>query len=197
MRESIRKGESTKQRILTEALELTSMVGVEGLSLGELAKKTEMSKSGLFAHFDSKESLQLEVLETAAARFIESVISPALLEPRGEPRLRALFERWIGWETLRDGGCPFMAAAFELDDRPGPVRDALAASQRDWLATLARAISIAVEEGHFRKDLDADQIAFEVYGVFMTFHLHQRLLGDAYARTRAKAALDRLLDCAR
>lgn len=191
------KGSDTKRRILNQAMDLASTVGVEGLSLGELAKATEMSKSGLFAHFDSKEGLQLEVIETAAAHFIETVVLPALREPRGEPRVRALFDRWLAWETLRTGGCPFMAASFELDDRPGPVRDALVATQLDWVEALTTAILIAVDEGHFRQDLDAAQTAFEVYGIFMAFHLHHRLLGDPKAHSRALNALEQLLTCAR
>jgi len=191
------KGEDTKQRILGQALDLASTVGVEGLSIGELAKATEMSKSGLFAHFDSKEDLQLQVLETATVDFIETVVSPALREPRGEPRVRALFERWLAWETLRTGGCPFMAAAFELDDRPGLVRDALVATQRDWVDTLTTAIRIAVDEGHLRKDLDASQLAFEIYGAFMAFHLHHRLLREPTAHSRAMTALEQQLQSAK
>lgn len=173
------------------------MVGVEGLTIGGLAKATEMSKSGLFAHFASKEDLQLEVLDTAAASFVEAVVAPALREPRGEPRVRALFDRWIAWETLRQGGCPFMAAAFELDDRPGPVRDALVTSQRDWIEALTKAVRIAIEEGHFRADLDPEQLAFEVYGTFMVFHLHHRLLADPRAESRARTALERLIASAK
>ena len=191
------KGQETKERILGEALDLASLVGIEGLTIGELARATEMSKSGLFAHFDSKEDLQIEVLETASALFIENVISPALREPRGEPRVRALFERWLAWETLRTGGCPFMAASFELDDRPGRVRDALVATQQDWVDTLTTAIRIAIDEGHFRSDLDASELAFEVYGAFMAFHLYHRLLRDAKAHQRATEALERLLACAK
>ena len=191
------KGQETKERILGEALDLASLVGIEGLTIGELARATEMSKSGLFAHFDSKEDLQIEVLETASALFIENVISPALREPRGEPRVRALFERWLAWETLRTGGCPFMAASFELDDRPGRVRDALVATQQDWVDTLTTAIRIAIDEGHFRSDLDASELAFEVYGAFMAFHLYHRLLRDPMAHQRATEALERLLACAK
>ena len=191
------KGQDTKERILGEALDLASTVGIEGLSIGELAKATEMSKSGLFAHFDSKEDLQLEVLRTGSAHFIETVVAPALREPRGEPRVRALFERWLAWETLRTGGCPFMAATFELDDRPGPVRDALVATQQDWVDTLVTAIKIAIDEGHFREDLDANQLAFEIYGAFMAFHLYHRLLREPKAHTRATDALEQLLSCAR
>jgi AcrR family transcriptional regulator len=191
------KGQDTKERILDEALDLVSTVGIEGLSIGELAKATEMSKSGLFAHFNSKEDLQLEVLRTGTTHFIETVVSPALREPRGEPRVRALFERWLVWETLRTGGCPFMAATFELDDRPGRLRDALETTQRQWIDTLTTAILIAMDEGHFHSEIDADQLAYEIYGVFMAFHLYHRLLRDPDARHRATDALDYLLRSAK
>jgi len=191
------KGQDTRERILGQALELVSTVGIEGLSIGELAKATEMSKSGLFAHFSSKEDLQIEVLRTGAVHFIETVVSPALREPRGEPRVRALFERWLVWETLRTGGCPFMAATFELDDRPGKLRDALETTQRQWIDTLTTAILIAMDEGHFHSDIDADQLAYEIYGVMMAFHLYHRLLRDPDARRRATDALDYLLRSAK
>ena len=191
------KGQETKERILGEALDLASTVGIEGLSIGELAKATEMSKSGLFAHFESKEELQLEVLKTATQQFTDLVVSPALREPRGEPRVRALFDRWLAWETLRTGGCPFMAATFELDDRPGRVRDALEATQREWIDTLTMAIRIAMDEAHFHPDIDADQLAYEIYGVFMAFHLYHRLLHDPEARRRATDALEYLLRSAK
>jgi len=191
------KGQDTKERILGEALDLVSTVGIEGLSIGELAKATEMSKSGLFAHFESKEALQLEVLRTGSAHFQETVVTPALREPRGEPRVRALFERWLAWETLRTGGCPFMAATFELDDRPGRLRDALETTQREWIDTLTKAILIAMDEGHFHTDIDADQLAYEIYGVFMAFHLFHRLLRDPNAHRRATDALDYLLRSAK
>ena len=191
------KGQETKDRILGEALDLASTVGIEGLSIGELAKATEMSKSGLFAHFESKEELQLEVVKTATTQFTDLVVLPALREPRGEPRVRALFDRWLAWETLRTGGCPFMAATFELDDRPGRVRDALEATQREWIDTLTKAILIAMDEGHFHPDIDPDQLAYEIYGVFMAFHLYHRLLRDPNARQRATDALDYLLRSAK
>ena len=133
------------------------------------------------------------MLEAAAAHFAETVVAPALREPRGEPRVRALFDRWIAWETLRTGGCPFMAASFELDDKPGRVRDALVATQKDWVGTLTTAIQIAIDEGHFRQDVDPAQLTFEIYGAFMAFHLHHRLLRDPQAHTRATNALELLL----
>jgi AcrR family transcriptional regulator len=191
------KGKQTKERILGQALDIASTVGIEGLSIGKLANATQMSKSGLFAHFESKEDLQLEVLNTASAQFTDLVVTPALREPRGEPRVRALFDRWLAWETLRTGGCPFMAATSELDDRPGRLRDALEATQREWINTLTKSVLIAMEEGHFHSDIDADQLAFEIYGVCMAFHLYHRLLRDPNARRRATDALEYLLRSAK
>jgi AcrR family transcriptional regulator len=191
------KGDETRERILDEAMALAGVVGLEGLSIGGLAKEIGMSKSGLFAHFESKEALQLKILETAGDRFVAEVLSPALRAPRGEPRLRSLFERWITWETARRGGCPFVEASYELDDRPGPVRDALAASQQDWVDTLATAVRIAIAEGHFRPDVDPAQFAFQMYGIFLAYHLYQRLLDADDAEDRARAAFELLLAACR
>ena len=132
------KGEQTRETILVHALGLATRIGIEGLTIGRLAEELGMSKSGLFAHFRSKEALQLEMLKLAGARMVDSVVKPALAAPRGEPRVRALFERWLAWERSPSlpGGCPFMAASFELDDRPGPVRDFVVQNLRDWLDTL-------------------------------------------------------------
>lgn len=192
------KGEATRERILDQAVMLTATVGLEGLSLGNLAKATSMSKSGLFAHFDSKEDLQLHVLETARAHFVDLVVVPSIREPRGEPRVRALFENWLSWEEHRTpGGCPFVAAAHELDDQPGPLRDALVGAQNEWVATIATAARIAVEESHFRSDLDGDQFAYEMYALFLGFHFYHRLLRDPLATTRARTSFERLLDNSR
>src|SRR5690349_10613587 len=137
----VRKGERTRDAILDGALRLASELGLEGLSIGRLAEELDLSKSGLFAHFGSKEDLQIRTLERAAARFGEVVVRPALEAPAGEPRVRALFERWLEWprRVRQPGGCIFVAAAAELDDRPGPARDRLVALQREWLGTLAGA----------------------------------------------------------
>ncbi len=193
------KGEETRERILQHALAIASEVGFEGLSIGELAKAADMSKSGLFAHFDSKEDLQLQALAAARRSFLETVISPALREPRGEPRIRRLFELWLIWEEGRvtPGGCPFIVASYEYDDRPGPVRDAVVSAQRDWVDTVATAAQIAVDEGHFRADLDTGQFAFEMYGIFLAFHLFHRLLGDPDAERRARSAFERLTEASR
>lgn len=192
------KGEATRERILDRAVMLAATVGLEGLSLGNLAKATKMSKSGLFAHFDSKEDLQLQVLETARVHFIELVVVPSIREPRGEPRVRALFENWLAWEENRKpGGCPFVAAAHELDDQPGPLRDALVGAQSEWVATIATAARIAVEEGHLSADLDPDQFAYEMYALFLGFHFYHRLLRDPLAASRARASFERLLENSR
>lgn len=193
------KGEETRALILDTALRMVSRLGLEALSIGGLAGEVGMSKSGLFAHFDSKEDLQLAVLQTAVDRFIAEVISPALKAPRGEPRVRALFEGWMDWEDAeyQPGGCVFLATANELDDRPGPLRDQLAASQRDWLEALATAARIAVEEGHFREDLDTRQFAYDLYSIILAYHHFSRLLRDPDAEARARRAFDGLMATSR
>jgi AcrR family transcriptional regulator len=192
------KGEQTREAILTHALGLATRIGFEGLTIGRLAEDLRMSKSGLFAHFRSKEGLQLEILRMAGARMVETVVKPALAAPRGEPRVRALFDRWLAWEQSPSlpGGCPFMAASFELDDRPGPVRDYVVQNLKDWLDTLAGAARIAVQEGHFRADLDCDQFAHDCQGIGLAFVHASRLMRDPRARERAQTAFETLLrDC--
>jgi AcrR family transcriptional regulator len=193
------KGEQTREAILAHALGLATRIGFEGLTIGRLADDLQMSKSGLFAHFRSKEGLQLEILRMAGARMVETVVKPALTVPRGEPRVRALFERWLAWEQSPSlpGGCPFMAASFELDDRPGPVRDFVVQNLRDWIDTLAGAARIAVQEGHFRADLDCEQFAHECQGIGLAFVHASRLMRDPKARVRAQTAFDSLLDASR
>ena len=170
-------------------------MGIEGITLGTLAESLQLSKSGLFAHFKSREALQIEVLRSAAEHFREIVVAPALKAPRGEPRIRALFERWLAWGKSKalPGGCVFVSAAVELDDRPGPVRDVLVQTQRDWIDLLAQTARAAIEEGHFRRDLDVDQFAFELYGIVLGFHHQSRLFRDPQALTRMQTAFDRLL----
>ncbi len=189
------KGEETRGAILERAIQLASEVGLEGLTIGRLAGALDLSKSGLFAHFASKEGLQIATLERAAERFGEVVLRPAFKAPRGEPRLRALVERWLRWpiEVPQPGGCIFVQAAVELDDRPGPARERLVALQREWVGTLAAAVRGAVAQGHLRRDVDAEQVAFELYGIMLSTHHASRLLGDPRASTRARRALERLL----
>ena len=190
------KGEETRQAILSRAFELAKTVGLSGLSIGRLAEETGLSKSGLFAHFGSKEALEVAVVEEAARQFVQFVMAPALRQPRGEPRVRALFERWILWGQ-RPGGCFFVGAMAELDDRPGPARDALVQTCKDWLDTLATAARITVTEGHFRPEVDPDQFAFEVYGIMLGFHAYQKFLRAPASLDRARDALERLLAGAR
>jgi AcrR family transcriptional regulator len=189
------KGAQTREAILETALSLASVGGLAGLSIGSLAREVGLSKSGLFAHFGSKEELELAVLQTAVDRFVSEVVTPALRQPRGEPRVRALFERWLDWEVAKflPGGCPFLAVAKEVDDRPGPVRDFLVRTQRDWLDALAAAARIAVVEGHFREDLDAEQFAYEVYSTILGCSQFHRLLRDPATWERCRAAFDGLL----
>ena len=196
----MRKGEQTKQAIIDHALKLATQVGFQGLTIGRLADDLKLSKSGLFAHFGAKEDLQIEVLKAAAERFIAAVVRPALTAPRGEPRIRALFERQIAWERTWDrlpGGCPIVAASIELDDCPGRAREFLVQSQRDWAETIANAARAAVREGHFRDDLDCEQFAYDFSGVMLAYHHAARLMKDPRARERAEAAFETLLRSAR
>lgn len=193
------RGEQTRQQILERALTLATQVGMEGLTIGRLAADLGMSKSGLFAHFRSKDALQVAVLDMAAQRFIEHVVRPALAAPRGEPRVRAVFERWFAWEQSPPlpGGCPFIAASFELDDRPGPARDYLVQSERDWTDVLINVARTAVQEGHFRPDLDVEQFAHDVRGIILAYCQVSRLLADPQARARAERAFEALVQTAR
>ncbi len=193
------KGERTRRHILDHALRMASTEGFDGLSMGALARALSLSKSGLFAHFKSKEMLQLQVLEAGEQQFIEAVVRPALLAPRGEPRVRAMVYRWTRW-ALGDGppgGCVFVAAATELDDRPGPLREALARSQADWVATLTRAVRLGVEEGHFSHRTNPEQVAFELYGALLGLHLYRRLLDRADAQALCDRAIERVFDSIR
>ena len=193
----MRKGEATRHAILDRATSLASEVGLTGLTIGYLADELELSKSGLFAHFQSKEALQIQVLEHAAASFTELVVRPALAQPRGIPRLRALFERWLAWSAELPGGCVFVGATSELDDRPGSVRDRLVELQRQWIDVIATSVRKAVEEGHVASDADPAQFAQDLYGIMLAWHHHSRLLNDRAAKGRAYHAFDALLAAVR
>ena len=195
---SIRKGELTRQAIVEQAARMATRIGLEGLSIGALAEELELSKSGLFAHFKSKEALQLHVLEFGIARFVETVVKPGLSAPRGEKRVRALFERWMDWpKSSGMSGCMFVALATELDDQPGPVRERLVQSQKDWLEVIANAVRTGVTEGEFRRDADPEQFAHELYGIMLANHHAVRLLRSRGAADRTKRAFARLLDSVR
>ena len=191
----MRKGDATRAAILERGVRLATQAGLEGLSIGRLATELGLSKSGLFAHFRSKEALQIQVLDASAERFVQEVVRPALREPRGERRLRAIFERWLAWTQTNSGpgGCLFVAAASELDDRPGAVRERLVALQKGWLEILATVYRTGVEEQQFRRDLEPDQFAYDLYSVMLGFHHAARLLRDPKADARANAAFERLI----
>jgi AcrR family transcriptional regulator len=193
------KGEETRAAILAHAVQLATRIGLDGLTIGRLATDLGLSKSGLFAHFRSKEALQIQVLDAAAERFIDEVVKPAVREPRGEPRVTALFERWLAWTKSNSGpgGCLFVAAAAELDDRPGAVRERLVALQKGWLEMVGIMFSTGVAAGRFRSDLDPDEFAHDLYAIMLGFHHAARLMKDPRAEARAHAAFERLLTTAR
>jgi AcrR family transcriptional regulator len=193
------KGDDTRSTVLGSALSLATQLGLDGVTIGKLAEHVGMSKSGLFAHFSSKENLQVAILDEARDRFVALVVAPALKKARGEPRVRALFENWLTWskQDFMPGGCIFVVAAVELDDRPGPARDCFLASQKDWLAVLSQAARIAIEEKHFRKDLDTEQVAYEMYALAHGYHFLRRIGDPAKAERRARTAFDRILADAR
>jgi AcrR family transcriptional regulator len=190
------KGDETRTAVLDQAVEVARRVGLSGLTIGSLAEQAQLSKSGLFGHFRSKVALQLQVLDHARARFEESVAQPALRTPRGEPRVRELFDRWLRWDAL-PGGCPFVAASTEFDDRPGAVRDRLVRDQRDMFDMIATIFRTGIAEGHFRDDADPEQFAQDFYGVMLACHHTGRLLGDTQAEIRARRAFEALLSAAR
>jgi AcrR family transcriptional regulator len=193
------RGADTRQVILERAAQVASVVGLEGLTIGGLAEDLELSKSGLFAHFQSKEALQVETLRFTAQLFVDRVVRPALKEPRGEPRVRALFERWLEWgrAEILEGGCLFVAASAELDDREGPARRELVRQQKGWLGLLSSVAGAAVIEGHFRSKLDTAQFAHDVYGVMLAWHHARRLMRDPRAEDRARRAFEALVLAAR
>ena len=191
---SLLKGQQTRAVILDAALGLASQMGLEGLSIGALAEVTRMSKSGVFAHFGSREELQISVVREYHAKFKEEVFLPAMHLPRGLPRLRALFDLWVRRVSVEiDSGCLYISGAVEFDDRPGPVRDALVAMVQSWQDALERAIAIAVTEGHLRADTGAEQMLFEVHGLILALHHDARFLCKPGAVERARAAFARVV----
>jgi AcrR family transcriptional regulator len=194
------KGEQTRQAILAGALGLVSEVGYEGLSIGVLAEKTHLSKSGLFAHFKSKEALQLGVLQEVVNRFTLRVVQPALAAPRGEPRLRVLFEKELEWirGAAEQRGCLLQRASADYRNRIGhPVRERLVQAMHDWWELLTRCAQTAIDAGQFRADLDAEQFVFEFDGITMMYQHRHVLMGDRSALARAQTAWEALLDRSR
>jgi AcrR family transcriptional regulator len=193
-----RKGEMTRAAIVEAALQAASRDGLEGLTIGTLADSMQMSKSGVFAHFGSREELQLAVLKAYVQRFVDEVLRPSVTKPRGLPRLEAILERWVSFlarEMTR--GCIMIAGAVEYDDVPGPLRDEMVAIIAGWKRELIKAIRQAVSEGHLNRNVDAQQLVFEVYGLMLAMHQDARLLRSADSAKRARSGLRRLIDAAR
>ncbi len=191
---ALHKGQQTRAAILEAALGLASHMGLEGLSIGALAEVTQMSKSGVFAHFGSREELQISVIREYHRRFEDEVFFPAIRQPRGLPRLSAMFENWVKRVSVEiDSGCIYISGAVEFDDRPGPVRDALASMVRAWHAAMEKAIRIAIDEGHLRADTDAEQMLFELHGLILALHHDARFLRRPGALDRARRGFERTL----
>ena len=191
---ALHKGQQTRAAILDAALGMASHMGLEGLSIGALAELIGMSKSGVFAHFGSREELQISVIREYHARFEEEVFFPAIREARGLPRLNALFENWVRRVSVElDSGCIYISGAVEFDDRPGPVRDALASMVSAWHAALERAIRQAVDAGQLRPDTDPLQMLFEVHGLILALHHDARFLRNPGTLDRARRGFARVV----
>ena len=191
---ALQKGQQTKAAIVDAALGLATQIGLEGLSIGALAEVTQMSKSGVFAHFGSREELQISVVREYHQRFEQEVFFPALTEARGLPRLRGMFANWMKRTSVElDSGCIYISGAVEFDDRPGPVRDALAWSVQTWHAAMKRAITLAKEEGHLDASTDEEQMLFEIHGLILALHYEARFLKNPGSIARANAGFDNIL----
>jgi len=187
------KGAATREAILDRAYGMACATGLEGLSIGPLAQAVGMSKSGVFAHFGSREDLQLAVLDAAGRRFVEAVLVPALKAPRGVPRLRAIVLNWFEWVRHTAGGCVLLGSVTEYDDRPGALRDKVLAHEARWRAELGRAVQLAIDTGELRAGCDPSQVVFELYAVALAVHHDAGLYGFDPARDRGERALQSLI----
>lgn len=189
-----RKGELTRAAILDVALDLASRDGLEGLTIGLLADKMNMSKSGVFAHFGSREDLQIEVLKLYHHHFEQEVFYPAMKEPRGLPRLQSMFTCWVRRVTVEiASGCIYISGAVEYDDRPGAIREELIGVVRAWQDALFRCVQQAIEMGHLRADTDPQQMVYEMYGLILALHHDARFIKRPGSVDRAQIGFDRLL----
>jgi len=188
------KGQQTKTAIIDAALGLAAQIGLEGLSIGAVAEVTGMSKSGVFAHFGSREELQISVIREYHDRFESEVFYAAMQKPRGVSRLQALFDNWMVQTSAEiDSGCIYISGAVEFDDRTGPVRDALASSVTTWQTALHRAVELAQAEGHLSCAADAHQIAFEIHGLILALHYEARFLRNPNATEHARQGFQHIL----
>ena len=189
----MKKGQDTRNSILSAGLEMASQYGLEDVTIGGLAKEMNMSKSGIFGHFQSKENLQILILNYAVEQFTQTVVLPTLKVKGGIPRIRAMVKRWIIWGNGLGGGCIFVSTSNEFSERPGLVRDALVASQKTWLNSLSRLAESAIKSGDFRPDIDPQQFAFELYSLLLGFHHYYRLLRDQDIQDKQENALEKLI----
>jgi AcrR family transcriptional regulator len=192
-RATFAKAELTRQAVVDAAHDIASQFGLEAISIGGIAERLGVSKSGVFARVGSREALILAVVDEASRRVAQQVMVPALKAPKGLPRLRAIFTSWVEWLTSGSAGCVMHAATIEYDDRPGPVRDAVVAQIRALRGNIARAVKMAVESGEFKSDVDPEQLAFELHGIAIAAHNELRLLGDKRASARAMLAFERVI----
>ncbi len=191
----MRKGELTRAAILDMALALASRDGLEGLTIGLLADRMNMSKSGVFAHFGSREDLQSEVLKLYHHHFEQEVFYPSLKDPRGLPRLQAMFGRWVRRVSREiDSGCIYISGAAEYDDRPGLIREQLVEMVRTWQAALLRSAQQSIEVGHLKPDTDANQLVFEMYGLVLALHHDARFLRLPGSTGRVQRGFERLIE---
>jgi AcrR family transcriptional regulator len=191
----MRKGEQTRAAILDVALDLASRAGLEGLTIGLLADKMSMSKSGVFAHFGSREDLQIEVLKLYHHRFEQEVFYPSMKEARGLPRLVAMFEHWLARVSVEiASGCIYISGAVEYDDRPGPIREELVSMVRIWQGALLRCAQQAVDTGDLKPDTDPEQLVYEMYGLILAVHHDARFLRIPGAVDRARRGFERLIE---
>ncbi len=190
----MRKGEQTRAAILDAALDMAGRDGLEGVTIGLLAERMHMSKSGVFAHFGSREELQIAVIRAYHRRFEQEVFFPAIEEPRGLSRLRALFQRWVARHKREiASGCMYISGAVEYDDRPGLIRDELFSMVKAWHAALERAARQAMETGELRADTDCEQLVFEARALILALHHDARFLRAADAAMRTERAFERLI----
>ncbi|MDZ7866163.1 TetR/AcrR family transcriptional regulator [Acidovorax sp.] len=191
---ALQKGQQTKAVIVEAALGLATHIGLEGLSIGALADVTGMSKSGVFAHFGSREELQISVIREYHTRFEQEVFYPAMSAPRGVARLSALFDNWMKRTSIEiDSGCIYISGAVEFDDRNGPVRDALASSVLTWLAAMRRAIEQCKECGELRPDTNEEQMLFEIHGLILALHYEARFLRTPGSMARSVMGFQNIL----
>jgi AcrR family transcriptional regulator len=188
------KGQQTRASIVSAALALAEQLGLEGLSIGAVAERMRMSKSGVFAHFGSREELQLSVLAEYERLFTQEVFEPALAQPRGLPRLHALFDNWMKRVAQEiESGCLFISGAVEFDDRPGTVRDALVRVVQAWLLALERAVQQAADAGHLSANDQESQVVFEIHGLILALHFEARFLNKPGALMRARRGFEHVL----